>query len=104
MRVDLHFGRSGLTLDLPQGPEYRVLQARWAQAVEDADVAIGAALDSPIGCPPLAELARGRGTAAISVCDITRPAPNRVTLPHVLRRLEQAGIPAGSTRIFIATG
>jgi nickel-dependent lactate racemase len=104
MRVDLHFGRSGLTVDLPAGPEYRVLEARWAQAVEDPDMAIGAALESPIGCPPLTDLARGRGTAAISVCDITRPAPNRVTLPHVLRRLELGGIPAASTRIFIATG
>jgi nickel-dependent lactate racemase len=49
-------------------------------------------------------MARGRGSAAISVCDITRPAPNRVTLPHVLRRLADAGIPKDATRLFIATG
>ena len=52
----------------------------------------------------LAELARGKRSAAISVCDITRPAPNRLTLPPVLRRLEQAGIPRDGITILIATG
>lgn len=104
MRVDFHFGRSGLTVELPPGPDYRVLEARWARALNDADGAIGTALDAPIGCPPLSELARGRKSAAISVCDITRPAPNRVTLPHVLSRLHAAGLERGSVRIMIATG
>ena len=45
-----------------------------------------------------------RKTAAISVCDITRPAPNRLTLPPLLRRLEQAGIRRGHVTILIATG
>jgi nickel-dependent lactate racemase len=62
------------------------------------------ALDAPIGCPPLDELARGRRSAAISVCDITRPAPNRLTLPPLLARLRRAGIPAERTTILIATG
>ena len=52
----------------------------------------------------MAELARGKASAAISVCDITRPAPNRLTLPPVLRRLEQAGIPREAITILIATG
>ncbi len=61
-------------------------------------------LDQALEMPPLAELARGRKSAAISVCDITRPAPNRHTLPPVLRRLESAGIPRESIIILIATG
>jgi nickel-dependent lactate racemase len=66
--------------------------------------ALGEALDRPIGAPALAELARGKRSAAISVCDITRPAPNRLTLPPVLRRLEEAGIPREHITILIATG
>jgi nickel-dependent lactate racemase len=49
-------------------------------------------------------LAAGKKSAAISVCDITRPAPNPVTLPPLLRRLEAAGIPRSGIRILIATG
>ncbi len=104
MRVDFAFGKTGLMADLPPGPRYCVLEARWAEPLADADSALEQALDAPIGCPPLVELAHGRGSAAISVCDITRPAPNRVTLPPLLRRLEQAGIPREKTTILIATG
>ena len=104
MRVNFAFGRQGLELQMPAGPSYRLLEARWAKPLADEAGAIEAALDSPIGTAPLSELARGRGSAAISVCDITRPAPNRRTLPPVLRRLEAAGIPKEHTTILIATG
>jgi nickel-dependent lactate racemase len=49
-------------------------------------------------------LARGKLSAAISVCDITRPAPNRDVLPPVLARLEAAGIPRDGITILVATG
>jgi lactate racemase len=104
MRVDLAFGKTGLALELPEGIRYRVLEARSAKPLVDWNAAIEAELDAPIGCPPLGQMARGKRTAAISVCDITRPAPNPTTLPHVLRRLEQAGIQRGDITILIATG
>ena len=66
--------------------------------------AIGAALDTPSAGPSLTELARGKKSAAISVCDITRPAPNPTVLPPMLARLEAAGIPRERIRILIATG
>jgi nickel-dependent lactate racemase len=104
MRVDFAFGKSGLEVELPEGPRYRVMEAVWAKALDDETAALERALDQPAGTAGLAELAKGRKSAAISVCDITRPAPNRLTLPPVLRRLEQAGIPRESTYILIATG
>jgi lactate racemase len=104
MRVTCAFGRSGLDLELPDGPAYRILEAHWAKALEDPGAALEAAIDGPIGCAPLEALARGKGSAAISVCDITRPAPNRLTLPPLLERLERAGIPRSRTTILIATG
>ena len=81
MQINFAFGRTGLTLELPEGFEYRVLEARSAVPLDDAATAIEQALDAPIGCPPLIEMARGKRSAAISVCDITRPAPNREVLP-----------------------
>jgi nickel-dependent lactate racemase len=104
MRVDFSFGKPGLALDLPAGPDYQVLEARWAIPLADPLAALEAALDDPIGCPPLAQIAHGKRSAAISVCDITRPAPNRLTLPPVLRRLAAAGIAKENTTILIATG
>ncbi len=104
MRAQLAFGKSGLEVELPEGPNYVFLEARSAKPLPDAPGAIQAALDNPVGCPPLEELARGKKTAAISVCDITRPTPNRLVLPFVLERLERAGIPRDGIIHLIATG
>ena len=104
MRVDFAFGKTGLIVDLPTGFRYRLLEARSARSLAAPSEAIEAALDSPIGSASLEALARGRESAAISVCDITRPAPNRLVLPPVLSRIERAGIPRERITILIATG
>jgi nickel-dependent lactate racemase len=104
MRVDLAFGKTGLSIDVPEGFRYRILEARSAQPLPDPAGAIEQALDTPIASPPLSALAEKAKSAAISVCDITRPAPNRHTLPPILRRLEAAGIPRDRIVILIATG
>ncbi|MEP7351899.1 MAG: nickel-dependent lactate racemase, partial [Acidobacteriota bacterium] len=104
MRCHLAFGRNGLDVELPDGFNYTVLESPVLQAVPDATAAVEAALLSPIAGPSLAALAAGKRTAAISVCDITRPAPNPIVLPPLLRALEAAGIPRDGIRILIATG
>lgn len=104
MNIQFAFGKDGLLVHLPEGPRYDVVESRSASALPDANAALDAALDAPIGCRPLYELALGKKTAAISVCDITRPAPNRVTLPPLLKRLYAAGIPVEGVTILIATG
>ena len=104
MRANFAFGKDGLTLELPAGPDYRFLEARGARPLGDAAGALAEALEHPIASLSLGELARGKRSAAISVCDITRPAPNRLTLPPILAVLESAGIPAANTSILIATG
>lgn len=104
MRTEFAFGRTGLCLELPQGFRYRVLEARSAVPLEDPAAAIERALDSPIASPPLGQIARGKRSAAISVCDITRPAPNRQILPPLLSRLEAAGVSRQGITILIATG
>jgi nickel-dependent lactate racemase len=104
MLVNFAFGKTGLNLELPEGFDYRVLEARSAVPLDDPATALEQALDAPIGTPPLIDLARGKHSAAISVCDITRPAPNREVLPPMLARLESAGIPRDAITILIATG
>jgi len=104
MRVDLAFGQNGLTVNLPEGFYYRVLEARSAIPLEKMEEVVRLALDAPTASPPLRELARGKPSAAISVCDITRPVPNRLILPAILSDLEAAGIPRDKVTIFIATG
>src|ERR1039458_3831976 len=104
MDVELPFGRTKIKVELPSGYEYRFLEARSATPLPDWQGALDSALDAPLGAPPLSDMASGKRSAAISVCDITRPAPNSKTLPPLLRRLIQAGIPKDNITILIATG
>src|SRR5580692_9200677 len=93
MSTRFAFGKNGIDVVVPGSFDCHVAQTRSAPALANIRAALDAALDQPIAGPPLAELAAGKRTAAISVCDITRPAPNSVTLPPMLARLHAAGIP-----------
>jgi nickel-dependent lactate racemase len=104
MKARFSFGNGGLDVGVPEGFRTQVIHSKTGAPLEDEAAALGRALDNPIGCVALAEMARAKRTAAISVCDITRPAPNRVTLPPILERLHAAGIPAEGVTILIATG
>jgi nickel-dependent lactate racemase len=104
MKVPFAFGKHGIDVTVPDSVRAEVIHCRSASALPDASAAIAEALDHPIGSVPLTALAAGKRTAAISVCDITRPAPNSVTLPPLLARLHEAGIPVDGVTILIATG
>jgi len=104
MKIAVAFGKHELMLTLPDGPRYEVIRAQSAQPLASAPQVLEAALDQPLGCAPLVERARDCRSAAISVCDITRPAPNAFILPPVLTRLRQAGISPADMTILIATG
>jgi lactate racemase len=104
MRVTLDYGRGGLPVVLPDDRVVGPLNIREAVPLADPARAIADALANPIGTPPFADLARGRRNACILVCDITRPVPNRLILPPLLKTLEQQGIARKDILILIATG
>lgn len=104
MKTRFSFGKNGIEVSVPDTFDCQVIRSRSAHRIPDVASALDAALDRPIGSEPLLALAMGKKSAAISVCDITRPAPNRVTLPPMLRRLHAAGIPVEAVTILIATG
>jgi nickel-dependent lactate racemase len=104
MRIQLDYGRSGLDVELPDDRVVGPLAIRPAPPLADPAADIEAALADPIGTPPLAEVARGRRDACVLVCDITRPVPNRLILPPVLRTLEAEGIARKDILILVATG
>jgi nickel-dependent lactate racemase len=104
MRIKLDYGRTGMDVELPDDRVVGPLAIRPAAPLADPEQALRAALDHPIGTASLAQLARGRRNACILVCDITRPVPNRLMLPPLLRTLEEQGIARRDILILIATG
>ncbi len=104
MRVQLEYGRTGLDVELPDDRVVRKLAYKDAVPLPEPAASLLESLAQPIGTPPLAELARGRTSACIAICDITRPVPNEMILRPLLATLETAGIARDEITILIATG
>lgn len=104
MKVKLDYGRAGLEVEVPDQGLVGLLAIKETVPLENPDAAILAAMENPIGSPPLAEIAKGRKNACILICDITRPVPNQAILTPMLRILEEAGIPRQEITILNATG
>ena len=105
MQLTLDYGKTGLTVTLPaERMLVPPLTIRDADPLADPLAAIDAAIVNPIGSKPLSELARGKKTACIVICDITRPVPNAVILAAILKTIEAAGVPRSGITILVATG
>lgn len=100
----MDYGKTGLMVDLPNDKVIGPLEIKNATPLANQAQAISDALAHPIGSKPLAEIAKGKKTACILICDITRPVPNKVILPQILKTIEDAGVPRSGITILIATG
>ncbi|HEY5675223.1 MAG TPA: lactate racemase domain-containing protein, partial [Myxococcales bacterium] len=104
MRIELSFGRGTLPVDLPAGLEVTVIRKPAMPVLQDPGTAVRAALDRPVGARPLIEEARGKKSACILICDVTRPVPNALLLQPIVRDLMAAGMPAAGITVLVATG
>src|SRR5579872_5567892 len=104
MRITLDYGKTGLDVEIPDANLVGPLGLRPVQPLAEPEKALRNALENPIGAPPLADFARGKRSACILICDITRPVPNEFLLRQILPTLESAGIPRDKILILIATG
>jgi nickel-dependent lactate racemase len=104
LKVDLAYGTTGLTVDLPED-RTTVVRPRPQRAHPDPLGALLDALRRPINSPPLRDLALARPNArvAISVCDVTRAQPRKLMLGAIFQELRGAVRPEDVT-ILIATG
>ncbi|MCX7142714.1 MAG: nickel-dependent lactate racemase [Proteobacteria bacterium] len=104
MHIDLLYGKGSYRLDLDPAWDVTVIRKPEMPLLADPAAAVRAALAQPVGARPLAEEARGAKSACILVCDITRPVPNGLFLPIMVRQLLDAGIPAAGITVLVATG
>src|ERR1700761_5124693 len=102
--IEIAFGRGALPVSLPVAANPTVIRKSALPKLPDASAALQQAFDAPIGAKPLRELARGRQSACILICDITRPVPNRLFLRPFTNTLPANGIPADRITVLVATG
>jgi len=104
MRITLDYGKTGLEVNLPDERLVGPLAIRPANPLPDPESAIAHAIAHPIGTKPLSEIAKGKKTACVVICDVTRPVPNKLILPPILRTLQDNGIRREDICILVATG
>ena len=104
MKVKLDFGSKGLWIDVPDKNLVKVLSMKESEPIFNPIKAVKKALENPIGSRSLTELAKGKESACVVICDITRPVPNKILLPPILETLEKSGINRENITILIATG
>lgn len=105
MHIDLAYGKSGLQIDVPEKNLVKVFSMKEKPAIREPYIALVKALLRPIGCEKsLFDMARGKKSACVVIPDITRPMPNYLILPPILKTLHAAGISKNNVTILIATG
>src|SRR5208283_3803221 len=102
--IAISYGRGHLTLRMPAKAEVTMIAKGKLNKIVDPAAAVRRALADPIDSPALVELARGRKSACILICDITRPVPNHLFLRPIIETLVASGIALDRIVILVATG
>lgn len=102
--ISLSWGHGHLSVRIPDNAVPTIIRKQPVPKIADPAAAIVSALSQPIGSPTLAELAHGRKSACILICDITRPVPNHLFLRPMIEILVEQGIAFKNIVVLVATG
>lgn len=108
-RIDLHYSQNSATsIILPESNEVQSYFVKESPAAANLESEIEDALNHPFGVQPindlLGKLRVGNLKVAIIIDDDSRPTPTAAILPHVLDRVEKAGVKVENITIVIALG
>jgi nickel-dependent lactate racemase len=102
--IAIAYGRGFMTLELPEGAQPTVVRKAVLAKLPDPQAALRHAFDHPMGSASLLELSKGRRSACILICDITRPVPNGLFLRPMIETMVEGGIPLNRIVVLVATG
>ena len=104
MKYLMNYGRSGLSLELPDQWDVTVIRKKQMPILPDPVAAMDRALREPVGSKTLTEEAINCSKVCILICDVTRPVPNGLILPAVIRELLETGLSPEQITVMVATG
>jgi nickel-dependent lactate racemase len=101
--MELPYGRASITFE-SDTDRFSVISAGPTSEKSLTDFEIGAALDSPIGSPPIDEIVDSDDSVLIVVSDATRPTASAQVINLLVRRLVQIGVSPARITVIFATG
>ena len=104
MRLEFGFGTGTQSVEVCDDRLAGILHANEPPPGLTGEDAVRAALDAPIGAPPIEQVVRPNEKIAIVTSDITRPCPTWKILPPLLDRLYAADIKREDITLIFALG
>ena len=101
--IELSYGRSAVRFSW-EGARFSVISDASVSEAPLTDFAVGAALDVPVGSPPLDEIIDSNDSVLIVVSDATRPTASGQIVNLLTRRLVQIGVSPPQIAVIFATG
>ncbi len=93
MKIEIPYGKTGVTLNIPDANlEYLISDdIKRIEKIDEKDI-IKRALSDPVNSQKLKDLARGKKNAVVIVSDISRPCPSYKFLPDIIDELNAGGV------------
>lgn len=103
-KIGINFGKSTIAVNLDERWKAEIIRKLDMPVIESPEEAVAHALSNPVSSDTLFNEAKGKTTACILICDITRPVPNQLLLPQIVSTLVAGGVKKSDIVILIATG
>lgn len=100
VKTKVLYGKSDVEIDVPD--HSTLIEPRTIPPLDNDVESIMDALTQPIASPPLHTMVKATDTVAIVISDITRPTPNHILVPCLLRALSH--VPKENFVIINGTG
>lgn len=100
MKTNVLYGKSEIAIEVPD--HSTLIEPNTIPPLDNDDEAIMNALAQPIASQPLHTMVKATDTVAIVISDITRPTPNHILVPCLLRALSH--VPKENFVIINGTG
>jgi nickel-dependent lactate racemase len=101
--IELAYGRNTVKFGW-DADQFAVITSDVTSEQPLSDFEVGAALDAPIGSPPLDEIIDSDDSVLIVVSDATRPTGSAQIVNLLVRRLVQIGVSPSRMAVIFATG
>ncbi|MCL2093611.1 MAG: nickel-dependent lactate racemase [Treponema sp.] len=103
--ISLPYGQGQISFDIDESrlAAELISQMHHYKADLSQEELVRAALEHPIGSPPLHVLAAGKKKVVLIASDHTRPVPSKIILPPMLAEIRR-GSPEAEITILVATG
>lgn len=103
---DIPFGRGSMSFSLPDNLQAQVVSVANAPPAKDQEATVAQALEAPVGGVKLDQASGSPQvrSAAIAINDKTRPVPNALLLPPLLKQLHSMGLARDDVRFLVAKG